>query len=155
MIMIMLLIKVHASNYFICSPQVLVFLDSHIEVNQGWLPPLIERVTMSQTSVVLPIIDIIDSDTFTYKSSPLVRGGFTWSMRFSWEPIPAQTLETQPLYIRLVGLVSTKIGKKDQHTGLGLLKVICQCLTCTVFFLLNCPLVIMDSSFDLINYWLT
>ena len=75
MIMIMLLISVHASNYFICSPQVLVFLDSHfIEVNQGWLPLLVERFTMSQTSVVLPIIDIIDSDTFTYKSSPLVRG---------------------------------------------------------------------------------
>lgn len=83
----------------------LVFLDSHIEVNVGWLEPLVERVSMTQNTVVLPIIDIIDSDTLRYKSSPLVRGGFTWSMRFSWEPIPSSVLEEQPLYVRYIGVV--------------------------------------------------
>ncbi|KAF6031189.1 GALNT11 [Bugula neritina] len=80
--------------------EVLVFLDSHIEVNAGWLEPLISRVLSSRSTVVLPVIDIIDADTFQYKKSPLVRGGFTWSMRFSWEAISESYLRTDPFYIR-------------------------------------------------------
>ena len=80
--------------------QVLVFLDSHIEVNIGWLEPLVSRVVQSPSTVVQPIIDIIDADTFQYRSSPLVRGGFTWSMRFSWEEIPTDVVAENPLYIK-------------------------------------------------------
>ena len=67
----------------------LVFLDSHCEVNNNWLPPLIERIVEgNQTRVVCPVIDLINSHTFRYTASPLVRGGFTWGLGFSWEPIP-------------------------------------------------------------------
>ena len=77
-----------------------MFLDSHIEVNIGWLEPLVSRVVQSPSTVVQPIIDIIDADTFQYRSSPLVRGGFTWSMRFSWEEIPTDGVAENPLYIK-------------------------------------------------------
>lgn len=79
-----------------------MFLDSHIEVNTGWLEPLVTKCMTDKSTVALPIIDIIDPDTFAYKSSPLVRGGFTWTMRFSWEAIPLPILESNPLYIRLI-----------------------------------------------------
>ena len=72
--------------------EVLVFLDSHCEVNKEWLPPLLERIKETPTTVVCPIIDMISSDTFEYQSSPLVRGGFNWGLHFSWEAVPKHLL---------------------------------------------------------------
>lgn len=60
------------------SLQVLIFLDSHIEVNTDWIQPLLSRIAESKTNVVVPIIDIINAETFKYSPSPLVRGGFNW-----------------------------------------------------------------------------
>lgn len=67
---------------------ILVFLDSHCEVNNHWLEPLIERIRENHKNVVCPVIDLIDPHTFVYSPSPIVRGGFTWSLAFGWEQIP-------------------------------------------------------------------
>jgi len=67
---------------------ILVFLDSHCEVNHHWLQPLVQRIKSNRKNVVCPVIDLIDAHTFVYKASPLVRGGFTWSLGFNWEKIP-------------------------------------------------------------------
>ena len=72
--------------------EILVFLDSHCEVNKDWLPPLLERISKNRTTVVCPVIDMISADTFEYESSPLVRGGFNWGLHFSWEPVPSHVL---------------------------------------------------------------
>lgn len=66
----------------------LIFLDSHIEVNQGWIEPLLDRIKENRSNIVMPIIDIISPDTFAYSSSPLVRGGFNWGLHFKWENLP-------------------------------------------------------------------
>ncbi|ESP00759.1 hypothetical protein LOTGIDRAFT_173115 [Lottia gigantea] len=71
--------------------EVLVFLDSHCEVNDGWLEPLLARVQENSKNVVIPIIDMINADTFIYEKSPLVKGGFNWGMHFRWDPLPAST----------------------------------------------------------------
>ena len=81
---------------------VLVFLDSHCEVNKDWLPPLLDRIKENPTTVVCPVIDMISSDTFEYQSSPLVRGGFNWGLHFSWQQLPDHLLAqnndfTQPI----------------------------------------------------------
>lgn len=75
------------------SGEVLVFLDSHCEVNKEWLPPLLERIKDNAKTVVCPMIDIISSETLEYQSSPLVRGGFNWGLHFSWEPVPNHLLD--------------------------------------------------------------
>lgn len=72
---------------------VLVFLDSHCEVNTQWLEPLLARISIDPYNVVCPVIDTISADTFEYKASPLVRGGFNWGMHFSWEPIPDSSVD--------------------------------------------------------------
>lgn len=72
--------------------EVLMFLDSHIEVNVDWIEPLLIRIKENRTTLVMPVIDIINADTFSYTSSPLVRGGFNWGLHFKWDNLPTGTL---------------------------------------------------------------
>lgn len=55
--------------------EVLVFFDSHIEVNVNYLPPLIEPIVKNGRVGTVPIHDYIEPDTFEY----LVNPGFTGS----------------------------------------------------------------------------
>ncbi|KAJ8917489.1 hypothetical protein NQ315_005538 [Exocentrus adspersus] len=80
--------------------KVLVFLDSHVEVNVGWIEPLLSRIKEKQSNVVMPIIDIIKADTFAYSSSPLVRGGFNWGLHFKWENLPKGTLKRKEDFVK-------------------------------------------------------
>ncbi|KAH8298231.1 hypothetical protein KR018_011435 [Drosophila ironensis] len=72
---------------------VLVFLDSHIEVNQQWLEPLLRLIKAENATLAVPVIDLINADTFEYTPSPLVRGGFNWGLHFRWENLPEGTLK--------------------------------------------------------------
>lgn len=80
--------------------EVLIFLDSHIEVNVGWIEPLLDRIKEKSLHVVMPIIDIINADTFAYSASPLVRGGFNWGLHFKWENLPKGTLKTKEDFVK-------------------------------------------------------
>ncbi|XP_068790322.1 polypeptide N-acetylgalactosaminyltransferase 11 isoform X2 [Struthio camelus] len=73
--------------------KVLVFLDSHCEVNEMWLQPLLTPIREDRRTVVCPVIDIISADTLTYSSSPVVRGGFNWGLHFKWDLVPMSELE--------------------------------------------------------------
>lgn len=44
--------------------EILVFFDSHIEVNANWLPPLIEPIVKNKRIATLPIVDSFDPETF-------------------------------------------------------------------------------------------
>ncbi|TRY85071.1 hypothetical protein DNTS_020859 [Danionella cerebrum] len=68
--------------------EVLVFLDSHCEVNEAWLLPLLTPIKENRKTVVCPVIDIISADTLVYSPSPIVRGGFNWGLHFKWDPVP-------------------------------------------------------------------
>lgn len=82
------------------SGEVIVFLDSHCEVNVDWLPPLLKRIQRNPHTVVCPVIDIISAHTFEYKESPIVRGGFNWGLYFSWEPVSPSLLSKPEDYVR-------------------------------------------------------
>ncbi|XP_045420485.1 inactive polypeptide N-acetylgalactosaminyltransferase-like protein 5 [Lemur catta] len=69
------------------SGDVLVFLDSHCEVNRGWLEPLLSAIAKDPKMVVCPLIDTIDEATLEYKPSPVVRGAFDWNLQFKWDNV--------------------------------------------------------------------
>ncbi|XP_030624152.1 polypeptide N-acetylgalactosaminyltransferase 11 [Chanos chanos] len=74
--------------------EVLVFLDSHCEVNEEWLQPLLTPIKKNRRTVVCPVIDIISADTLVYSPSPIVRGGFNWGLHFKWDPVPMSELNS-------------------------------------------------------------
>lgn len=86
----------------LCFSKVLVFLDSHCEVNRGWLEPLLSHVKADRHNVAIPIIDIINQDTFRYETSPLVKGGFNWGLFYRWDSIPESLLKDKEDFVKPV-----------------------------------------------------
>ncbi|KAM5302773.1 inactive polypeptide N-acetylgalactosaminyltransferase-like protein 5 [Glossophaga mutica] len=69
------------------SGDVLMFVDSHCEVNRVWLEPLLDAIAQDRRTVVCPIIDVIDPMTLEYTPSPVVRGAFDWHLQFKWDNV--------------------------------------------------------------------
>jgi len=71
--------------------EALVFLDSHCEVEPGWLEPLLGRIVEDKTAVASPVINNINLNNFGFEPvSSFLRGGFDWGLEFFWEWIPAK-----------------------------------------------------------------
>lgn len=69
----------------------LTYLDSHCECTTGWLEPLLDRIARNSTTVVCPVIDVIDDTTLEYHwrdSSGVNVGGFDWNLQFNWHVVP-------------------------------------------------------------------
>ncbi|WKX88208.1 hypothetical protein Q1695_008105 [Nippostrongylus brasiliensis] len=63
---------------------VLVFLDSHCEVTERWLEPLLAAIAENPNSVVLPIVDLINPLKFDYSQAMIAKSGFDWTLTFKW-----------------------------------------------------------------------
>ncbi|XP_031236067.1 inactive polypeptide N-acetylgalactosaminyltransferase-like protein 5 isoform X2 [Mastomys coucha] len=75
------------------SGEILVFLDSHCEVNRFWLEPLLHAIAKDHKMVVCPIIDVINELTLDYIASPIVRGAFDWNLKFRWDNVFSYELD--------------------------------------------------------------
>ena len=65
--------------------KVLTFLDAHCETTIGWLEPLLYRISMNHRTVVCPVIDIINDQTFAYsRSFDSHWGAINWELSFRW-----------------------------------------------------------------------
>lgn len=60
------LIRARLAGARLAKGDVLVFLDAHCEAVVGWIEPLLARIKESHSSVLVPIIDVIDSKDFHY-----------------------------------------------------------------------------------------
>ncbi|KAF4520992.1 hypothetical protein B566_EDAN002488 [Ephemera danica] len=79
---------------------VLTYLDSHCECTIGWLEPLMDRIARNSTTVVCPVIDVVDDTTLEYHwrdSGGVNVGGFDWNLQVG--------LHVPPLGVRLHGLL--------------------------------------------------
>lgn len=69
------LIRARLAGARVSHGDVLVFLDAHCEAVKDWLRPLLQRIKEERKAVLVPIIDVIDSNTFYYSTS-----GFTFQV---------------------------------------------------------------------------
>lgn len=75
----------------------MVFLDSHCEVNAGWLEPLIHKAEDYKGAIVTPVLDVIDWKRLQYRSGSLVsrlKGGFDWHLQYKWIGVADVELES-------------------------------------------------------------
>lgn len=72
------LIVTRLEGAMIATGEVLVFFDSHIEVNVNWLPPLLEPIKKNRRIATEPVIDDFDAKTFQFYYLPASRGIFDW-----------------------------------------------------------------------------
>ncbi|VDI78697.1 polypeptide N-acetylgalactosaminyltransferase [Mytilus galloprovincialis] len=87
------LIRARLRGYRAATGTVLVFLDSHIECAEGWIEPMLDRIAKNWTTVVTPVIDVINDDTFGFQfqdAKATSVGGFDWNMVFTWHGIPEE-----------------------------------------------------------------
>ncbi|VDK29044.1 unnamed protein product, partial [Anisakis simplex] len=105
------------------SGEVLIFLDSHCEVNERWIEPLLNRIVTNPKTVVCPIIDIIDADTMRYIESPVCKGGMSWSLVFKWDYPPRSYFDSPEKYIQPLQSATMAGGlfaiKRDYFVELG------------------------------------
>ncbi|XP_037273935.2 polypeptide N-acetylgalactosaminyltransferase 5 [Rhipicephalus microplus] len=67
--------------------EVVVFLDSHCEVHDGWLEPLVTVVSDDPTTIASPVITIINEQTFMHQGGGdffIQLGSFQWDGDFTW-----------------------------------------------------------------------
>ena len=87
------LIRSRIKGAQLATGKVLVFLDSHVEVNADWLEPLLLRIKQDRKVLVSPVIDAISARDFRYiGSSSLLRGGWNWDLTFQSEVLPNSEL---------------------------------------------------------------
>lgn len=78
------LIRARLLGAAVAKAPVLTYLDSHCECTEGWLEPLLDRIAQNQTTVVCPVIDVIDDTTLEYHwrdSGGVNVGGFDWNLQ--------------------------------------------------------------------------
>ena len=82
---------------------VIIFLDSHIEVTEGWLEPLLGPISQNHTVVMTPVIDVIDDSTLKYIFDPSTSsvnvGGFDWNLLFTWHSLPEREKRRRKHYL--------------------------------------------------------
>ncbi|XP_064545629.1 N-acetylgalactosaminyltransferase 6 [Drosophila montana] len=73
---------------------VLIFLDSHVEANYNWLPPLLDPIAQNKRAAVCPFIDVIDHSNFNYRAQDEgARGAFDWEFFYKRLPLLPEDLK--------------------------------------------------------------
>ncbi|XP_016997840.2 putative inactive polypeptide N-acetylgalactosaminyltransferase 11 [Drosophila takahashii] len=91
------LIHARLTGARIATGDVLVFLNAHMEVTKGWLPPLVEPIFLNNHTITEPIIDAISGESFAYqKLTEPDQRAFNWQLenieipldQIAWNNLP-------------------------------------------------------------------
>lgn len=74
------LMKARMEGVWHAKGEIIVCLDSHVEVTPGWLEPLLFRISEDRTRLVVPSIDGIDTEDFSYSVFGLGMVSFNWQL---------------------------------------------------------------------------
>ncbi|XP_071952563.1 polypeptide N-acetylgalactosaminyltransferase 1-like [Antedon mediterranea] len=108
------LIRARMAGVAESSGAILTFLDAHCECTTGWLEPLLSRVTIDNSYVPCPVINVIDDETFALNKNTKAMhvGGFSWDLTFDWHIVP------QTERIRIRGIDSEPVRSPTMAGGL-------------------------------------
>ncbi|KAG7258643.1 hypothetical protein CRUP_007944 [Coryphaenoides rupestris] len=84
---------------------VLTFLDCHCECVPGWIEPLLERIGENKSTIVCPVIDTIDWNTFEFymqPNEPMI-GGFDWRLTFQSPTMAGGLFAVSKAYFEYLG----------------------------------------------------
>eukprot|EP00040_Diaphanoeca_grandis_P030364 m.179399 g.179399 ORF g.179399 m.179399 type:complete len:638 (+) comp31973_c0_seq1:195-2108(+) len=84
------LVQARLKGAEIATAETFTVLDSHIEVQPGWLPPLMRRMKDHPERVLMPMIDSTNPETFQHHN-----GGIGCSLGFLWD-LTEHSIPTQP-----------------------------------------------------------
>ena len=85
------LIKARMTGAKAATGEVLIFLDSHMEVYNSWLPPLLDPIVTNPKCATVPLADGMDPKTFSPSNiGHGYRGVFDWNFRYQWLPLRPQ-----------------------------------------------------------------
>uniref|UniRef100_A0A0N5ADP8 Glyco_trans_2-like domain-containing protein n=1 Tax=Syphacia muris TaxID=451379 RepID=A0A0N5ADP8_9BILA len=82
------LIRARMAAAEFASGDVLIFLDSHCEVTDKWIEPLLQTIQEDRTRVVLPVVDLINPVKFEYSQAMIAKMSFDWRLAFNWVYFP-------------------------------------------------------------------
>lgn len=64
---------------------IVIFLDAHTEVNDGWLEPTLSELVRDPNQILQPFVDGIDTMTLEYNAPSVYhKGAFSWDLRYTW-----------------------------------------------------------------------
>ena len=67
------------------SAEVIIFLDSHMEVTTGWFVPLLDPIRSNRKTATVPVIDGISAIDLKYETfGDNTNGGFDWNLRYQY-----------------------------------------------------------------------
>lgn len=97
------LIKARLVGFNNSTGDVIIFFDSHMEVNIDWLQPLLTEIKKDRTTIAMGALDYIQLDSMEYKYylDYMTRYGFDWRLVFFEtffrnDQIGAKTTDTRP-----------------------------------------------------------
>ncbi|XP_052234412.1 polypeptide N-acetylgalactosaminyltransferase 13-like [Dreissena polymorpha] len=78
------LIQARLMGYRNSTGDIIIFFDSHMEVNIDWLQPLLTEVKHNRKTIAMATLDYIQKDTmaYTYYKDYMIRYGFNWRLVF-------------------------------------------------------------------------
>ncbi|ELT94181.1 hypothetical protein CAPTEDRAFT_25861, partial [Capitella teleta] len=72
---------------------VISYLDSHVEVNQRWLEPIVSHINTNNKAIVMSTLDTITTEKFELQGAGWgFHGGFNWNLEFYWKGLPDRIL---------------------------------------------------------------
>lgn len=81
------LIRSRVKGAKLAEAEVIIFLDSHMEVANSWLPPLLEPIVERPNFATVPVVEGMNHATFAYEGiGHGYRGTFDWNFRYQWLP---------------------------------------------------------------------
>lgn len=76
---------------------IVVFVDAHVEVSAGWLPPLLAAIAGDNRTLATPLLDVLDPETIQYKRvAEPKRGLFDWTLRRREVPLWSEQRRNLP-----------------------------------------------------------